>query len=161
MRLVAPALSILVLSSSCASMPPCPAPAPAPNRRAEIEAFNRAMIEATTRMDDAGIVALWEDDGVTLLPQAKPIAGKKAIAAFIAQVTEANPGAKMRSFEMTCSGIEIAGDVASEYCDEHQVVDIGGDKPPFDGRGKLLFVLHRGADGSWRLRREMWNQGSE
>jgi ketosteroid isomerase-like protein len=31
-------------------------------------------------------------------------------------------------------------------------------KPAFDGWGTLLLVLHRGADGKWRLRREMWNE---
>jgi ketosteroid isomerase-like protein len=33
-----------------------------------------------------------------------------------------------------------------------------GDKPPFNGRGKMLFVLRRDLDGKWRLQREMWNQ---
>jgi ketosteroid isomerase-like protein len=32
-------------------------------------------------------------------------------------------------------------------------------KPPFDGQGKMLLVLHRGPDGKWRMRREMWNEG--
>jgi ketosteroid isomerase-like protein len=117
------------------------------------------MTDATRQMDNAATIALWEDDGVSLLPGTKPIEGKQAIGAFIADVTAKFPGAHMRSFEMTCAGIEIAGDVATEYCDEHQIVDLAPGKPPFDGRGKMLFVLHRGADGKWRLRREMWNQG--
>lgn len=38
--------------------------------------------------------------------------------------------------------------------------------PPADGRaeidafsgiGKLLYLLHRGTDGAWRIQREMWN----
>ena len=32
-------------------------------------------------------------------------------------------------------------------------------KPPFDGWGKMLLVLHKGADGKWRVKQEMWNQG--
>lgn len=31
-------------------------------------------------------------------------------------------------------------------------------KPPFDGWGTLLLMLHRGIDGKWRLHREMWNE---
>ena len=135
------------------------APRAIPDRRPEIEAFNQAMRDATLAMNTPAIVELWEDDGVSLLPGAKPLVGKQAIAAFIAAVMREMPNARMKSFEMTCSGIEIAGDTATEYCFEHQVVDLGGDKPPFDGTGKILFVLHRGADGKWRLRREMWNQG--
>ena len=112
-------------------------------------------------MDTAAILALWEDDGVSLLPGEKPIVGKPAIAAFITQALASISGARMQSFEMECTGLEVSADWASELCDEHQVVALAGDKPPFDGRGKLLFVLHRGADARWRIRREMWNQGAK
>jgi ketosteroid isomerase-like protein len=146
---------------SCAS-PPEPASPPAAPRgdaATEVEAFNRAMREGTMRMDTAALIALWEDDGVSLLPGEKPIVGKKAVGAFIEEAIRSMPGAKVQSFEMECSGLEVSGDWASEVCEEHQVVDLGPGKPPFDGRGKLLFVLHRGKDGAWRIRREMWNQG--
>jgi ketosteroid isomerase-like protein len=136
------------------------APAPArPHPVSEIDAFNLALHDATLHMDNAAVLALWEDDGVSLLPNAKPLAGKQAIGDFVANVMRAMPEAHMTSFEMTCSGIEIAGDNATEYCFEHQVVDLGAGKQPFDGAGTMLLVLHRGGDGKWRLRREMWNQG--
>jgi ketosteroid isomerase-like protein len=32
-------------------------------------------------------------------------------------------------------------------------------KRVIDSYGKLLLVLHREADGNWRITREMWNQG--
>ena len=44
---------------------------------AEIEVFNRAFDDATRRMDNAAAVALWEADGISLLPSTKPIVGKK------------------------------------------------------------------------------------
>jgi ketosteroid isomerase-like protein len=129
--------------------------------RPGIDRFNQAMVGATKQMDNSATLALWEDDGVSLLPSTKPIVGKKALGAMFDRVTTALPGAHMRSFEMTCTGLAVAGDLATEYCDEHQVVELGGGKPPFDGTGKMLFVLHRGADGKWRAVREMWNQGLE
>ncbi|HEX8954934.1 MAG TPA: nuclear transport factor 2 family protein [Burkholderiaceae bacterium] len=121
-----------------------------------IEAFNKALSDATTRMDNAATMALWDDEGASLLPSTGPILGKKAIAGFLDKVASQYPGAHMKSFEMQCSGIEQSGDWASEWCDEHQVVDLGNGKPPFDGHGRMLLVLHRGAEGKWRLRREMW-----
>ena len=69
------------------------------------------------------------------------------------------PGARMKSFELTCTGLDISGALATEYCHEHQIVELGAGKPPFDGAGTILFVLHRGADGAWRVRREMFNPG--
>lgn len=126
---------------------------------AGIEAFNRALVEATTRMDNAAALALWEDDGITLLPEVKPIVGKKAIAKFLDEVSSQLTGARMEKFEMQCFDIEVSGNLATEWCEEHQHVILPDGKPAFDGRGKMLLILHRGTDRKWRIRREMWNEG--
>jgi uncharacterized protein (TIGR02246 family) len=133
------------------------AQASAPAGRAGIEAFNRALESATRHMDNAATLALWDDDGTSLLPSAKPLVGKKAIAQFLDDVMKQIVGGRMERFEMECFDIQISGDWASEWCTEHQTVLLPG-KPTFDGWGKMLFVLHRGADGKWRIREEMWNQ---
>ena len=112
----------------------------------QIEQFNREFDDATRHMSNAGILALWEEDGISLLPQTPPITGKKAIEAFLNDVMKQLAGAKMESFENQCRGIEISGDWASEWCTEHQVVRLADGKK-FDGWGKMLLVLHRGAGG--------------
>ena len=126
--------------------------------RAEIEAFNQKFEDATRRMDNAAVIALWTDDGISLLPSTKPIVGREAISAFIDSVTAQIKGAKMEKYELECFAIDESGDIASEWCSEHQVVVMPRDKPPFNGRGKMLLVLRRGLDGKWRLQREMWNE---
>ena len=127
--------------------------------REEIEAFNQSFASVTRGMDTPALLKLWEEDGVSLLPETAPIEGKPQIAAFIERVMASIPGARMQEFELQCRGIEVSGDWASEWCDERQIVALAGGGPPFVGVGKMLLVLHRGADGAWRLRREMWNQG--
>jgi ketosteroid isomerase-like protein len=109
-------------------------------------------------MDNAAMLALWADQGISLLPSTKPIVGKAEIAAFLDNATAQIKGATMEKFEMTCHDIDISADTATEWCTEHQVVLMPGGKPPFDGRGKMLLVLKRGADAKWHLFREMWNQ---
>ena len=131
---------------------------PTDSARAGVESFNRALGDATRRMDNAALSALWEEDGVSLLPSTKPIVGRTAIAKFISDVTASIPHAQMELFESECFDIEVSGDWASEWCTEHQRVAMGIDKPPFEGWGKMLFVLHRNAAGEWKLKREMWNQ---
>lgn len=145
----------LLLLATVLQIPAQPEPA---SPRSEIEAFNRSFEDATRRMDNAATMALWADDGISLLPSTKPIVGKGAIARFMERVTAPLKGARMDKFEMECFAIDVSGDTASEWCSEHQVVLMPGGKPPFDGRGKMLLVLRRGLDGKWRLLREMWNQ---
>ena len=146
----------LFIAVGCAAAPP-PSSSPSQSlERSGIDAFNLAMVNATRRMDAAAIAALWEDDGVSLLPSTSPTVGKPAIRTFIEAATVEHPGARIVTFEMTCDGVEVVGDFAHEYCDEHQLVDLGSGKSPFEGWGRMLFVLHRGGDHVWRLRREMW-----
>lgn len=126
-----------------------------------IAKFNQALTVATTRMDNAAAMALWADDGISLLPGTAPIVGKKAISDFMDGVTRQLPGAHMQHFEMQCRAVEVSGNWATEWCHEHQIVELGGGKPPFDGQGNMLLVLHRDSDGQWRLKREMWNQAPD
>ena len=130
------------------------------NAASTVDEFNAALDSATRRMDNGAVMALWADDGVSLLPSRAPIAGKKAIAAFLDSVTSANPGAKMESFHMTCRDIRVSGDLATEWCSEHQVVRFTDGRPPFDGHGKMLLVLRKDAAGAWHLEEEMWNLGT-
>lgn len=148
--------SLLLLTPSPSAFAQTASPAP----DGGIQAFNQKLEDATRRMDNAATLALWADDGISLLPSTKPIVGKPAIAAFLASVTAPLQGAKMQKFEMQCFDIEAAGDLATEWCTEHQVVQLPGGKPPFDGRGKMLLVLRKGSDGTWRMEREMWNQAA-
>lgn len=152
MRMIGFALFVMLAGTATA------APTTAVDARAGIEAFNRAFDQATRKMDNTAALALWEDDGVSLLPNTAPIVGKKAIAGFFDTVSRQLADAHMQSFEDHCTDIQISGDLASEWCLEHQIVTFANGKPPFDGRGKMLLVLHRGSDVRWRLRQEMWNQ---
>ena len=126
-----------------------------------IDAFNAALSEATRNMDNTASIALWEDGGVSLLPNTRPIVGRKAIAKFFDDVTRPLAGAHMRRFQMECHDIRVAGTWASEWCTEHQVVQLPNGQPDFDGYGTMSFVLHKAPDGKWRLVQEMWTQGTK
>ena len=146
----------LALTLTCAPVVAAADP-PADPARAEILAFNKAFDDATRHMDNAALLAQWADDGISLLPDTAPIIGKAAVGKFLGDVMSSLKGAKMKQFDDDCHDIEVSGPWASEWCVEHQLVDLGAGKPPFEGWGKLLLVLHKGNDGKWRIEREMWN----
>ena len=80
--------------------------------RGEIETFNRNFAAATRAMDSQATLALWDDEGVSLLPSTKPIVDKKAIAGFLSDVMSTLAGAHMTKFESECFDVNVSGDWA-------------------------------------------------
>jgi len=125
----------------------------------EIEAFNKRFQEATLRMDNAGAMALWADDGVTLLPGMAPVAGKKTITKWLDDLVAQMPGYKVTKQENEFHDLQISGDWASEWGTTYQVVQPPDGKPVIESYGKILLVLHREKDSGWKIKQEMWNAG--
>jgi ketosteroid isomerase-like protein len=125
--------------------------------REEVEQFNSTFLQLHRNMDTTGIFALWADDGVDLMPGEAPLVGKKAIVAWVQGILSSMPGHKVVKEELEFHDIQVSGDWASEWATEHQVVQPLGDKLPIDGYGKIALVLHREANGQWKIKQEMWN----
>jgi uncharacterized protein (TIGR02246 family) len=135
--------------------------APALSPKAEIEAFNEKFIAAHLAMDHPMILSFWEEDGVSLLPDTAPLVGKKAISKFVEDVVASMPGYRVTTQEIDFQDIRVMGDWAYEWGLEHQVVQGPPGKPTFDGRGKILLVLHKNAQGQWKIQQEMWNSAPQ
>ena len=125
--------------------------------RKEIEAFNKRYLELHLKMDTAGVLALWAEDGVDLMPGAEAMVGRKKIAAWVEDIVAKMPGYKVTKQEMEFRDIRACGDWASEWATEHQVVQPPEEKPPIETYGKMVLVLHREANGEWKVQQEMWN----
>jgi uncharacterized protein (TIGR02246 family) len=123
----------------------------------EIEAFNKRYVELHLKMDTLGILALWAEDGVDLMPGDAPMIGRKKISAWVEDIVAKMPGYKVTKQEMEFHDIHVCGDWASEWATEHQVVQPPEGKPPIENYGKMALVLHREADGEWKVKQEMWN----
>jgi uncharacterized protein (TIGR02246 family) len=124
----------------------------------EIDEFNKRYVQLHLKMDTAGIYATWTDDGVSLMPGEAPLIGKKAIVAWVENILSQMKGYKVVKEEIDFHDIQISGDWASEWANEHQVVQPPDGKPVIDSRGKMALVLHRETSGEWKVKQEMWNQ---
>jgi uncharacterized protein (TIGR02246 family) len=125
--------------------------------RKQIEAFNKRYVELHLKMDTAGILALWAEDGVDLMPGDAAMIGKKKIVAWVEDIVAKMPGYKETKQEMEFHDIHVCGEWASEWATEHQVVEPPDGKPAIDSYGKMALVLHREANGEWKVQQEMWN----
>jgi uncharacterized protein (TIGR02246 family) len=124
----------------------------------EVDAFNKRYVELHLKMDTAGIFATWAEDGVSLMPGDAALIGKKAIVAWVENILSQMPGYKVVKEEIDFHDMQISGDWASEWANEHQVVQPPDGQPVIDSRGKMALVLHREAHGEWKVKQEMWNQ---
>ena len=127
--------------------------------RKEIDAFNKRYVELHLKMDTTGILALWAEDGVDLMPGAAAMIGRKKISDWVTDIVAKMPGYKVTKQEMDFHDVHVCGDWASEWATEHQVVQPPEGKPPIETYGKMAFVLHREANGEWKVQQEMWNAG--
>jgi len=125
--------------------------------RSEIDAFNKKFTELHLKMDTPGIMAMWAEDGVDLMQGEAPLVGRKTITAWVEEILSKMPGYKVTKEEMEFHDIQVCGDWATEWATEHQVAQAPEGKPNFEGYGKMALVLHREANGEWKIKQEMWN----
>ena len=124
--------------------------------KGEIDAFNQNYLALHQKMDTQGILALWAEDGVDLMPGENPLIGRPAITAWLNGILAKMPGVKVTKQEMTFHDIRVAGDWATEWATEHQVAQ-SPEGQVFDGHGKMSLILHRMPSGEWKVQQEMWN----
>lgn len=131
------------------------------SRPHQLDSFNQKFTDAIRHMDNAAVVSLWADDGVSLLPGMDPISSKPAIQRFMDNATSKTQGYKVISHDNDWHDIHISGDWASEWALTKQVVQPPGNKPPLTIRGKMLLVLHRDKEGAWKIEQESWTSSPE
>ncbi len=125
--------------------------------KAEVAAFNEKFRAAHERMDTPGIEAMWAEAGVSLLPETAPVVGKPAIIKFMDQAMANLKGYKELKVEMEFHDVRVCGEWATEWAIEHQVIQPPDGKPVIYHWGKFSLILHKDADGVWRVQQEMWN----
>lgn len=136
------------------------------NSKAEIAAFNEEFKQAILSMDNAKVMALWDEDGTDLLPGQQAVSGKASISKWLDGVTAKMPGWKVVSQDNEFHDIQVNGDWASEWATTVQVAQppegkktlgiVKKSNAPVTAQGKMLLVLKRGSDGKWRIREEAW-----
>ena len=125
--------------------------------RKEIDVFNKRYVQLHLKMDTEGILALWAEDGVDLIPGEAPMIGRKRISAWVEDIVTKMPGYRVTKQETEFQDIRVCGEWASEWATEHQEVQPPDGRALIESYGKMALVLHREANGEWKVQQEMWN----
>jgi len=124
------------------------------DRRA-IEALNQRDGDAVLSGDTAAIISQWSDD-FTVIPSVGAIVrGREANAALVARGAEQMRAIEPLQYSAEFEEITVAGDFAFEWGTYRgqSRVRASGDVVSFSG--KLMRILRREADGSWKMHRTM------
>jgi len=126
--------------------------------QAGIEQLHRRDILATLAVDVEQLSDSFTDDGVLLAQGAPAVVGRKAIWAFMEKQKAQSDAAGMKvvKYAPQIRDLSIQGEWAFEW-GEFEAVQQARDGKTIEFHGKLLRVLKRQADGSWKFARVMWN----
>ena len=120
--------------------------------RDAIMSAGKAIADAINRRDAAACAALYTDDGAVLPPGAPRHDGRSGIQQFWQIAIDMGLG----DVVLTTVEVEEVGDLAYEVGRlTGSVPGEGGARTPLEG--KFIVVWRRGADGTWRLHRDIWN----
>ena len=122
---------------------------------AAIEKFLKQDIAATLSQDQNALAELWTNDAVRLGPGAPVDIGREEIRATNARFKAARPGLRVISYVPEMKDVTITGDWAFYwgYFSATYVESAGGEEKRM--RAKVLSVLRRQPDGSWKCARGM------
>jgi ketosteroid isomerase-like protein len=123
----------------------------------EIEKLHSLDIAATLSGDQVALSTGWTDDIVMLQQGEEPAVGRQAILAARERRSAAMPGFRVVTYVPEIKDVTIADGWAFEWglFAASFVEAAGGNEMPL--RGKLLRVLKKQADGSWKVAIGMWN----
>ena len=142
-------LLVLAAAGACTSG----APDPEEELRA-IEALNRHDVHAVLSSDFDALVSQWTEDFVVISPRAV-VRGRSANAALLEDARAMSdllePVEHVLDFEETI----VSGDYAFQWGTLRSSSRSRASGELFSGGGKLMRILQRQADGSWKMHRTM------
>jgi ketosteroid isomerase-like protein len=126
------------------------------DRNAIEELHQRDMI-AGKNLDVNALKSLWTEDAVALPPGEKPIVGKKAIEIWLDGIRSDSEKIKITDYPLNFRELTIVNSWAFEWGASTETIQPLKGGQPKTARAKLLRVLRRQPDGSWKIARSAWN----
>jgi uncharacterized protein (TIGR02246 family) len=128
----------------------------ADDRRA-IEELHHEDMAASKARDLATLLSLCSDDCVMLPPGEDPIVGKEAIRQSLERDLAQEQDYEIIEYVHSFQEVNVLGEWAFEWGAFSAAADPTGGGPPIRSSGKILRILARQADGTWKVARSIWN----
>jgi uncharacterized protein (TIGR02246 family) len=110
-------------------------------------------IRASKARDFDTLLSLWTEDGVLLEPGKDPTVGIEAIKTYMEEQKEASKAYEIKKYEHKWKEIKVMDDWAFEWGYLYASAEMIDSGQIIEQRGKLLRVLKKQEDGSWKVAR--------
>jgi uncharacterized protein (TIGR02246 family) len=117
---------------------------------AAIEKAHQEDIKATLTQDPKGLIDLWAEDAVNLIPGSPPAVGKQAIAVEHEKFRAQYPSFKVLSYTAKYKNIQVEDGLACEWFEREGEYKLSPESSPASWHANGLDVLKRQSDGSWK-----------
>jgi len=128
---------------------------------AAIEELHRKDVAATLAGDPEALAELWADDAVRLEHGGPAEVGKQLIFHNDKKQKAEHPETSILSYEPEIVEIKLVGEWAFEWGYFKSSWKPTAESPVQSFRGKLLRILQRQRDGSWKFSHVAWNLADE
>lgn len=120
---------------------------------AGIKELHQKDIKASKAKDFDTLLSLWTDDGVLLEPGKTPVIGKEALKAYMDEQAKISQTYEIKKYEHKWGEIKVTGDWAFEWGFFDAEAEMKESGEIIKQRGKLLRILKKQKDGSWKCAR--------
>jgi len=152
------ALLFTALLASCGPAGPAAEERADPEATEAIEALHRTDMQASRANDTETRISLWSDDPAALPPQGPILTGRDTVEAWLRRAGAAGDVWETIEYVQEFREVHVVGNYAWDwgtYRGRSRNRETGQE---VSSRGKLLRILKREPDGSWKVHRAIWNQ---
>lgn len=124
---------------------------------AAIAELHRRDMAAARAGDAEALAALWSDDIVAMPPGQPARRGRANALADLRKSLAAAAEYETVDYQLEFAEVEVLGDYAYDWGTFRGTVRPRSGGEPIHSSGKLMRILQRAPDGSWRVHRTIWN----
>ena len=126
-----------------------------------INALHQRDMEASKKWDVDTLASLWADDIVTLTQGEPPMIGKDANRAAMMRLREESSGVQITDYILSFNEVKIVDDWAFEWGTYSGTVKPLDGGEPIRTTGKVIRILKKDSDGSWKIARAMYDSDDQ
>lgn len=126
--------------------------------QAGIRKLQERDIAASLAFDVSGLLSLWTDDGVLLVPGHAPIEGKDDLRAFYQKQQHTLGNLEILAYETQWHEVRILGEYAYQWGQIQSRTRTGQGKAESTSVVNAMRILKRSEDGSWKVARAIYNE---